>query len=137
MATLKEAIDAILRTDAQLTGASNLGTLLGRSATEPYGVHFSAPPESLDIADGSYLTYFLSAQSQRRPRLLFFNITAWGNNYEAILERVYDLLHDASITATDFSVKMIKWDFASPELFDDDKKCYYNQHRFIVKGWKL
>lgn len=137
MATLKGAIDAILRADAQLTGANNLGTLLGRSATIPYGIYFSSPPKTIDIADGTYITYFLSAQSGRRPRNIFINITAWGNNYEAVLERVYDLLHDASVTATDFRVLMIKWDFASPELFDDEKKCYYNQHRFWIKGWKL
>ena len=139
MATLKEAIDTILRTDGQLTTAGKLGntSLLGRSAAEPYGIYYQAPPENIDLSDGSYITYFVNTQSGRRPRDIFVSITAWGNNFDLIMERVYDLLHDASITATDFSVKMIKWDFAMPELFDDDKKCYYVQHRFWVKGWKL
>ena len=137
MATLKEAIVAILKTDAQLTAAGKLGnsSLLGRSTADPYGIYFSAPPESVDLADGNYITYFVNTQSGRKPRDIFVNITAWGNNFEAVLKRVYALLHDATVVATDFSVKMIKWDFAGPELFDSDKKCYYVQHRFWVKGW--
>ncbi len=137
MATLKEAIVAILKTDAQLTGAGKLGnaSLLGRSAADPFGIYFANPPEKIDLADGDYITYFISVQSGRKPRDIFINITAWGNNFEAILERVYDLLHDTGITSTDFRTLMLKFDFAGPELFDDDKKCYYRQDRFWVKGW--
>ena len=139
MATLKEAIVAILQTDAQLTGAGKLGnaSLLGRSSATPFGIYFGSPAEVIDLADGNYLTYFINSQAGRRPRDIFINITAWGNNFEAVMDRVYDLLHDASITATDFSVKMIKFDFAGPELFNDDIRAYSNQHRFWVKGWKI
>lgn len=139
MATLKEAIVAILQTDAQLTTAGKLGhtSLLGRPAASPYGVYFSAPPKVIDLADGSFLTYFVNSQAGRRPRNIFINITAWGNNFETVMSRVYALLHDASITATDFAVKMIKYDFSGPELFDDEKKCYTRQDRFWVKGWVL
>ncbi len=137
MATLKEAIVAILQTDAQLTTAGKLGntSLLGRSAATPYGVYFSAPPEAINLADGDYITYFINTQSGRKPRSIFINITAWGNNFEAVMNRVYDLLHDATIVSTDFRTLMIKWDFAGPELFDDEKESYFVQHRFFVKGW--
>ena len=139
MATLKEAIVAILDTDAQLTAAGKLGntSLLGRSAATPYGIYFSSPPETIDLADGNYITYFINTQAGRKPRDIFINITAWGNNFEAVLKRVYDLLHNASITATDFSVKMIKYDFSGPETFDDEKKAYFRQDRFWVKGWVI
>lgn len=137
MATLKEAIVAILKADAQLTGAGKLGntSLLGRSADDPFGIYFSAPAETVDLADGNYITYFVGPQSARKPRDIFINITAWGNNFEAVLERVYDLLHDATVTATDLRVLMIKFEFGGPELFDDDKKAYFRQDRFWVKGW--
>ncbi len=137
MATLKEAIVAILETDAQLTGAGKLGntSLLGRSAADPFGIYFTNPPETIDLADGNYITYFVSAQGQRKPRDLFINITAWGNNFEIILKRVHDLLHDATIVSTDFRTLMLKYDFSGPELFDDDKKCYFRQDRFFAKGW--
>lgn len=139
MATLKEAIVAILKADAQLTGAGKLGntSLLGRSADDPFGIYFSAPAETVDLADGNYITYFVGAQAGYEPRSLFINITAWGNNFEAVLQRVFDLLHNATIDSTDFRTLMIKFDNAGPELFDDEKKAYFLQHRYHVKGWSI
>ena len=139
MATIKEAIVAILKTDAQLTGAGKLGntSLLGRSVADPYGIYFSAPAEVIDLDDGSYITYFVGAQAGYEPRSLFINITAWGKNFEIVLKRVFALLHEATITATDFRALMIKFDNAGPELFDDEKKAYFLQHRYHVKGWAL
>jgi len=132
--TLRQAIYAILEADAQLHTGAELGSLLGHYSAEPYGLYFLSPPK---VPSLPLVTYFFSAQGERKPRQLFLNITAWGDNYEAILERIYSLLSDTQITATDFSVKMLKWDWAGPELFDDDLKCYYQQHRYLCKAWKL
>lgn len=132
--TLREAIYAILEADAQLHTGTELGSLLGHYSAEPYGLYLLSPPKTPSLP---LVTYFFSAQGERKPRELYLNITAWGDNYEAIQERIYVLLNDTQVAATDFSVKMLKWDWAGPELFDDDLKCYYQQHRYLCKAWKL
>jgi len=130
MATFREAIYKILQDDAKLTGAGQLGTLLGHSATAPYGVFFHHPPAEPSLP---LITYFINAQSGRMPRDIFINVTAWGNNYEAVLNRVHTLLHDTRLTITDFVPLMLKWEGAGAELWDDDLKCYYRQDRYWAR----
>jgi hypothetical protein len=132
MPTLREAIYTILETDAKLHTGTELGSLLDHYGTAPYGVFFSHPPPQPDLP---LVTYSFTAQSQRFPRQSFLTITVWGNNFEAVHKRIYSLLNDAlPITASDSSVKMIKWEWAGPELWDDDLKCYYQQQRYEIKG---
>jgi len=134
MATFKECIYKILQDDAKLNEAGKLGALLGHYSTAPYGIFFSHPPEEPDLP---LVTYFISAQTGRFPRSIFVNLTAWGDNFEAAQNRIYALLHNASIVSTDFKTLMLKWDWAGPELFGDDLKCYYQQVRYLYKAIKL
>ena len=135
MATLKEAIATILHTDAQSAEAGSLGVLLGYHATtKPDCVFFSNPPANPEFP---LVTFFFSGQTERFPRFFMLNITAFGSNFEAVLKRIYTLLNDASITATDYKCLMIKWDWSGPELFDDDLKVYYCQNRYLLKGIPL
>lgn len=118
-----------------MTGGGELGDLLGKSAVSPYGIYFIAPPERTT----GYITYSFIAQSERKPRIIVLAITAYGNNFEAIHERIRTLLHDNKRVscASDFSAGlMIKWDWAGPELFDDEIKQYYQQQRYMIKAWK-
>lgn len=136
MATLKEAIYGILSADAQLTGVdgdgnTRMGTLLGQSGTAPYGVYFMAPPDQAALP---YVTYYIPASTGRFPRTIMINFVAWGDNFEAILRRIYQLLHDAQTTSADFRAMMLKWDNGGAELWDDDLKCYYCTHTFICKA---
>lgn len=130
MATYREAIYKILQDDAKLTGAGKLGLLLGHSTTAPYGVYFHHPPAEPSLP---LVTYFISAQSRRFPRDIFINITAWGNNYEAVLNRIDTLLNGARLTVTDVVPLMLKGEGAGPDLWDDDLKCYYRQDRYWAK----
>ena len=141
MATLKEAIYSLLSADAQLTGSSNLGhsSLLGQSTTSPYGVYWRHPPEGLD-PDTSVLTYFISVITRagdEEARDIFVNLTAWGNNFEAILERVYDLIHKASLTTTDYKTLTVRWYSAGPESYDEFRRIGFHSHRYRVRAWKV
>jgi len=127
MAILKEYIYQLLRDDA------TLHTLLSKAET-PYGVYFMSPPAKPEFP---LITYFVGPQSGRFPRDITINITAWGNNFEAVQNRIYELLHDVVPTGiSDCTPKMLKWDWAAPELFDDDYKIYYRQDRYILKVLK-
>ena len=125
--TLKEYIYQRLRDN------TTLHTLLSKSAL-PYGVYFMNPPESPDFP---IITYFINAQAGRLPRDIPFMITAWGDNYEAIQDRIYTLLHNQMAEVTDYKTLFLKWDWASPEMWDDNYKVYFRQDRFLAKGIKL
>jgi len=141
MATLKEAIYEILETDAKDGSAGALGSLIGMTGSAPYGVYFRNPPEGVDFGTYSILTYYISSMSGRAPaglREVYVNLTAWGDNYEQILERVYELLHEAQLTGvTDYAPLLLVWDYGGPELFDEDLRIYYQQHRYLAKAVKL
>ena len=138
MATLKEAIYKLLQDDAKLHNGTELGSLLGKYATAPYGIYFTTPP--VEPAP-PVVTYFINAQAIRSQELslrdIFINITAWGANFEAVITRIYDLLNGARLTTTDFLTLMLYWDGAGPELFDEDLHCYYRQDRFFAKAIKV
>ena len=53
-----------------------------------------------------------------------------------ILERVHVLLHGATVDVTDYGFVQIKYDWSSPELYDDDFKIWYRQDRFLATGIK-
>jgi hypothetical protein len=132
MSTLREIIYKILNDDAKSSSSGALGDLLGYNATtKPQCVFLSAPPKVPDIP---LLTYYVSLQTGRFPQTIYFNITAYGNNYEAVLNRVRALLDSATIAPTDYHNLMIKWDWGGPELLHEDYNCYYCQHRYILKA---
>lgn len=142
MATLNDEIYDILRTDEQSAVAGSLGDLLGYNAiTKPRSIYFRNPPEKPALP---VISYFISSQvatdgsTQLNPRNLFFTLTAWGDNFEAILERVFDLLQKKKeISATDFSTKAVLFDNSGPELFDEDLKIYYRADIFRTIAVKI
>ena len=142
MATLKEAMYALLSADAQLTGSSNLGhsSLLGQSSASPYGVFWRHPPEDFDFNTYSSITYFISTiapAGQEEGRDVFFDLTAWGANFEAIQERIYDLLNRTQVTTTDVKTLLMKWYGATPESFDEFRRITFQVHRYRVRVWKI
>ena len=129
--TLKEYIYQTLRNDN--VAEIGLHTLLGKSST-PYGVYFMSPPEKPDFP---IITYFINTQVGNFPREIPFMITAWGNNYEVIQDRIYTLLNDRVVEVSDYHNLFLKWDWASPEMWDDNYEIYFRQDRFLSKGVRL
>lgn len=131
MATLKEALAAILQADITGGGAGSLQTLLGYNAvSKPNCLFFSNPPDEPKLP---VLTYSIVGQTGFFPREIFFGFTAWGDSFEAILARLFTLLHKRKqITATEYSVKAVLFDASGPDLWDEDWKCYYRQDRYRV-----
>lgn len=140
MAKLKAEIYGLLETDAKLSGSDNLGhtSRLNQSSTKPYGIHFRNPPDDIDFETVSVLTYFISSLTGEKPVDMFLTLTAWGSKYEAILERVYDLLHrrQADISPSDYVCLLILRDFVGPESFDEARRQYYRQDRYRLRIWK-
>jgi hypothetical protein len=135
--TLKQCIYALLAADAQVTDSGHLGDMLGLSASAPYGVYFQHPPEDINFESNSVITFFINSMAGRFPREIYFNVTAWGDNFEAILNRCYALLHNASLNSlSDYTGLMIKWNYSGPELYSDELRVYSQQQRYLIKGIK-
>jgi hypothetical protein len=135
--TLKESIYSLLATDAQDTDSDKLGGMLGLSSAAPYGVYFQHPPEDINFESNSVITFFINSMAGRFPREIYFNVTAWGDNFEAILNRCYALLHNASLNSlSDYTGLMIKWNYSGPELYSDELRVYSQQQRYLIKGIK-
>ena len=73
----------------------------------------------------------------RFPRDLYLDVTAWGDNYQDVLDRVYDLLHEKKLTSTDYKLMMLKWDSAMPEQYAEDLHVYFQKHRYLCRTIKL
>jgi len=131
MATLKEALTTIIQADITSAAAGSLGVLLGYNAvTKPNCFFFQNPPDEPSLP---VLNYAIVTQAGFFPRDIFFGFTAWGNNFEAVLARLFALLHKRrQITATDYSVKAVLFDGSGPDLWEEDWKCYYRQDRYRI-----
>jgi len=137
MSTLKDSISVLLAVDAQIVTSGHLGNMLGLNAADPYGVYFRNPPADIDFESHSVITFFVDSMAGRFPRGIYFNVTAWGDNFEEILNRCYALLHNARLLGLDdYKPLMIKWDWSGPELYSDELRVYYQQQRYLIKGIK-
>ena len=135
MATVKEAIYAILQTDAQISGSDHLGGLLGHRSQSPYGIYFMNPPEKPDFP---LITYYEIAASGRILRVEGFNFTVWCDDYEAIHELIYDLLHKQSLgTTTGVENVVLEWNWAGPPIFDQNYNILTKIHRYLQYGVKM
>ena len=125
---LRAKIYSILTTDAIINDPSYLGGMLGKTTSAPYGVYYQSPPEK---PDAPILTYNIIDSIDHFPRRLSFTFTAWGDNFDNILARVFELLHKKiEIVASDYSFKAMLFDGSGPELFDDDLQVYYRADRY-------
>lgn len=122
--TLKEFVYQTLRDD------DTLHTLLGKTET-PYGIYWLNPPRKPPFP---IITYFINSQSGDFPRVIPFNITCWTKQFGEVLDRVYTLLHDAAVTVDDYGFVLIKYDWSSSEMYDDDFKIWHRQDRFLAQG---
>ena len=135
MATVKESIYTILQDSAKLSASGNLGNLLGHTSQSPYGVFFMNPPEKPDFP---LITYNEISASGRMPRIEGFNFTVWADNYEAVHEIVYGLLHGQSLgTTTGVGNVALLWNWAGPAIFDQNYNIYTRVHRYLQFGVKI
>ncbi len=134
--TFEEAIIGVLQADALLTTTGTLGKLCGYNATtKPDIVLHDFPPERPATP---FITYSVSAEMGHFPRTVFIDIKAWGNNYRAIHNRIYDLLHKKlELSATDWAIKGISFESAGPVLWDDALKVFFQRARYWTKVLKV
>lgn len=127
--TFKEKLYDLLAADAQIDDPSYLGGMLGQTDDERYGVYFRNPPQGMLPV----LTYFVSSMAGRFPRDIYVSITAWGDTYEQVLDRCYDLLDGTALATSDYQVLMLRWDHAMSEQFAADLRTYYRQDRYLAR----
>jgi hypothetical protein len=127
--SFKAAIASILYNDSVQSDAGTLGALMDYDATaRPNLVFHDFSPQQVKPPK---LTYRIESQAGYFPRNLIFTVTAYGDNFTAILERVRDLLHDRrELTADDFYIEAILYDSSGPELWDDDLKTFFRVDRY-------
>jgi hypothetical protein len=134
MATLRETICSILTADAQDGVEPALGYYLAKTGAAPYGLYFMHPPEKVTLP---VLTYYFNTEALVLPRMITINFTAWGGDFDLILERIYTLFHDQTSqfnNITDFSVKFCRWNWYSPDRYAENLKGYYKVARFIIQA---
>ena len=134
MATLKEQIIAVLETDAQLTGGTNLGDYLGKTANEPYGIYYIFPG---DNPEPPFITAGITSQTNdlHFERNILLTITAFGANFEAVLQQVKTLLEGWHTSSTDdYECISCQWENSGPELWEDQIKTYYRADTYRIKA---
>lgn len=133
MASVKETIYALLKTDAADSGAGHLGNLLGHTAATPYGVFLVNPPEKPNFP---LITYSVINESGRSPfpRNIIIEITVWGGDCDAIHDLIHGLLNNVAIVTTGIIALMLKWISAGPDMFDENHKVYVKKHQYLIRG---
>ena len=130
--TLKQAIYKVLQDDSKIATAGHLGNLLVHTSQSPYGVFFINPPVKPEFP---LITYQEISAAGRMPRLDVFNFTVWGDNYEAIHELIYGLLHEKAVISDTgvYSVQLM-WNWAGPVIFDEGYRIYTQVQRYVSVG---
>lgn len=134
MLSIKNFIHTRLRDDATIR------TLTG-GASPHYNVFHDHPLASIDFSTLSAVIYNEQPsllQTNAKPieiRDEFYLITGIGANFESIMERVHELFHNLEpedLTDTDRKILKIQFDWASPDLYDEEKNIWQKQHRYKV-----
>jgi len=132
--TLKAVIYEILSNDAQINNPANLGGLLGQPDTAPYGVVFLSPPMRPTLP---LVVYYIVSESGRMPRDIMIGIGVWGGDVIAIHKRIRQLLHNVKLgEITGGRALTCKWNWAGPDIFDEDLRTYAKLERYLVKEVK-
>lgn len=132
--TLKAVICGTLKQDAQIDNPTRLGGLLGQHNTAPYGIFFLSPPAEPTLP---LVIYYIISESGRMPRDIMVSIGVWGGDVTAIHKRIRQLLHDVKLgEIAGGRALTCKWNWAGPDIFDQDFRTYARLERYLVKEIK-
>jgi len=137
MATVLEILVSTLQADAQLFSVGSLGALLGHQAVAPYGIFFAGPPSAPIFP---LVTWYPTGSMGKMPRSTYLTFTAWGHQYDLVLDRIYQLLNNKAslfVAATDFHIVECAWSWGGPEVEDPSYEIYTQSHRYVFRGVKL
>lgn len=129
--SIKAAIATILDTDARSVTGVALGALMEYDATNRADlVFFTKSPQNVAAPK---ITYRLGSQAGFFPKRIELRVTAWGDNFAAILDRVYTLLHKrGSITTDEAYIQQVIFERSGQELYDEDLRVYYREDTYQV-----
>ena len=121
---LKTAIHEYLRSD------STLISLLDSPTAQPYEIYKSFPKMAVKIP---FITFREIGRTGDFPTSIVFGITAWAKNPDLILNRVRTLMEKHIFSCDEFRDLCCFYEGGNQESFDEDKKCYYRQDRYLIK----
>lgn len=140
MASIKAALMTILNADAQINNAANLGGMLGKSSTAPYGIYYHHPPAK---PVPPFVTYAMGFATGEQPRVIEVRFVAWtGKDVEpgsmaTIQDRIHALLNRKQLSSLDdHRFLQLIWDWHSEEQWNEDIESYFRVDRYMVKTWK-
>jgi hypothetical protein len=64
----------------------------------------------------------------------------WGGDRDAIRDRLFFLLHNKPekfIASTDFRIVYARYNWTSPDIYDNDLELYWNEERYLFRAVKL
>lgn len=126
-----ESFQALLY--SRVNGDATLQTLLGGSNRFFHGFENNQPKMS-SISYVMEVTVPGAIQADNAQSYVqYFMFSIFANNYNAIAERLYSLLHNHRFAATsDQGGAICMSDWIGPDSFDEDLKCGKKQMRFRV-----
>lgn len=134
MATFREILTSILTTDAKKSIGNALGVHLGKTSTAPYGIYYINPPE---VITSPHIAYSVLVSASYLPQTVTIMFRLVGGDRDAIKRRLYFLLHKQEIkfvTATDYKILYIGYNWTGPDVHDEDNQLYWNNERYLVKA---
>lgn len=147
MDVIKSMLYTVMRDDT--TATIGLRALLSQSTT-PYGIYHANLPDNVNFASSKkYITYYqLTGEFDTSyprnnyttmPKQETYQITVWGGDTttsnEKILNRIKYLLdgkHKTTNPTSDADVFMIKCEWESEDLWDNDYRIFYKSARYRV-----
>ncbi len=126
-----------------LKADTTLRSLLSKVA-DPYGIYFFMPPVQPPLPIVTYRpeTVINDGGINELPRQEEYLLTVYGDNFNAVLEGVYDALQNNTDLSTYISVPtlsllMLKWTWTGSVMYDENFKVYFRPSRFTVKYARL
>lgn len=126
--TIQAAIYSRLTAD---TGSAGIVTLLGSATRIMHALENAVPT----VPSLQYFQFMSnespSAADKAQINEQFFQFSVYASNYNAIVERLYRLLHNQRLSApSDAGAALGTWVWSGPDLFDEELQIGRKDVRF-------
>lgn len=135
MQTIDELLMARLTGDNSATG--NLQSLLGGSGRIWHAHQLQLPVKgSVTYLSESNVPSAVLRGENLEGQVEFYMFHIFHDQYNAVLDRIYNLLHNYRFPTTpaDVAVKSCVWEWTGPDEFDEALECGAKRVRFKIES---